>query len=96
MIRAFGERVARNAPIQGTAADVIKLAMVKVFNRLEKEVPTAKLILQVHDELIVECLEQDAQLVCDILKFEMENATKMAVTLTADAAFGKTWLGSKL
>jgi DNA polymerase-1 len=50
----------------------------------------------VHDELIVECLEQDAQLVCDILKFEMENATKMAVTLTADAAFGKTWLGSKL
>ena len=96
MIRAFGERVARNAPIQGTAADVIKLAMVKVFNRLEKEIPTAKLILQVHDELIVECLEQDAQLVCDILKFEMENATKMAVTLTADAAFGKTWLGSKL
>lgn len=96
MIRAFGERVARNAPIQGTAADVIKLAMVKVFNRLEKEVPTAKLILQVHDELIVECLEEDAQLVCDILKFEMENATKMAVTLTADAAFGKTWLGSKL
>ena len=96
MIRAFGERVARNAPIQGTAADVIKLAMVKVFDRLEKEVPTAKLILQVHDELIVECLENDAQKVCDILKFEMENATKMAVTLTADAAFGKTWLGSKL
>ena len=96
MIRAFGERVARNAPIQGTAADVIKLAMVKVFDRLEKEVPTAKLILQVHDELIVECLENDAGKVCDILKFEMENATKMAVTLTADAAFGKTWLGSKL
>ncbi len=96
MIRAFGERVARNAPIQGTAADIIKLAMVKVFDRLEKEVPTAKLILQVHDELIVECLEKDAERVCDILKFEMENATKMAVTLTADAAFGKTWLGSKL
>ena len=96
MIRAFGERVARNAPIQGTAADIIKLAMVKVFNRLEKEVPSAKLILQVHDELIVECLENDAERVCDILKFEMENATAMAVTLTADAAFGKTWLGSKL
>ena len=96
MIRAFGERVARNAPIQGTAADVIKLAMVKVFNRLEKEVPTAKLILQVHDELIVECFENDAQKVCDILKYEMENATQMAVTLTADAAFGKNWLGSKL
>ena len=96
MIRAFGERVARNAPIQGTAADVIKLAMVKVFNRLEKEVPTAKLILQVHDELIVECLENDAELVCGILKEEMENAAQMAVTLTADAAFGKTWLGSKI
>ncbi len=96
MIRAFGERVARNAPIQGTAADVIKLAMVKVFNRLEKEVPTAKLILQVHDELIVECLESDAQKVCDILKFEMENAADMVVTLTADAAFGKNWLRSKL
>lgn len=96
MIRAFGERVARNAPIQGTAADIIKLAMVKVFNRLEREVPSAKLILQVHDELIVECLENDAEKVCNILKFEMENATQMAVTLTADAAFGKTWLGSKL
>ncbi len=96
MIRAFGERVARNAPIQGTAADIIKLAMVKVFNRLEKEIPTAKLILQVHDELIVECNEQDATTVCEILKFEMENATKMAVTLTADAAYGKTWLGSKI
>ena len=96
MIRAFGERVARNAPIQGTAADVIKLAMVKVFNRLEKQVPTAKLILQVHDELIVECSENDAELVCGILKEEMENAAQMAVTLTADAAFGKTWLGSKI
>lgn len=96
MIRAFGERVARNAPIQGTAADVIKLAMVKVFNRLEKEVPSAKLILQVHDELIVECFENDAEKVCGILKYEMENAAKMAVNLTADAAFGKTWLGSKI
>ena len=95
MIRAFGERVARNAPIQGTAADIIKLAMVKVFNRLENEVPTAKLILQVHDELIVECDEKDAQKVCDLLKCEMEAAADLAVTLTADAAFGKNWLESK-
>ena len=65
-------------------------------NALKSANIDARLILQVHDDLIVECLEQDAQLVCDILKFEMENATKMAVTLTADAAFGKTWLGSKL
>ncbi len=95
MIRAFGERVARNAPIQGTAADIIKLAMVKVFDRLEKEVPTAKLILQVHDELIVECNECDAQKVCDIVKYEMENAADLAVTLTADALYGKNWLESK-
>ncbi len=95
MIRAFGERVARNAPIQGTAADIIKLAMVKVFDRLEKEVPSAKLILQVHDELIVECFENDADKVCSILKCEMEAAADLAVTLTADAAYGKNWLESK-
>ncbi len=95
MVRAFGERVARNAPIQGTAADIIKLAMVKVFNRLEKEVPSAKLILQVHDELIVECLEADANKVCEILKHEMETAADMAVKLSTDAKFGKNWLESK-
>lgn len=95
MIRAFGERVARNAPIQGTAADIIKLAMVKVFNRLAEELPDAKLILQVHDELIVECDEKDAQKASEILKQEMESAADLAVPLTADAAFGKNWLESK-
>ncbi len=95
ILRAFGERVARNAPIQGTAADIIKLAMIKVFETLEKKVPSANLILQVHDELIVECNECDAETVCDILKTEMENAVKMNVDLIADANFGKTWLESK-
>ncbi len=95
MLRAFGERVARNAPIQGTAADIIKLAMIKVFDALEKEFPTAKLILQVHDELIVECDEQDAGAVCELLSREMENAATLAVELKADAAFGKTWLEAK-
>ena len=95
MIRAFGERVARNAPIQGTAADIIKLAMVKVFNRLAEQLPDAKLILQVHDELIVECDEKDAQKASEILKQEMESAADLAVPLTADAAFGKNWLESK-
>ena len=94
MIRAFGERVARNAPIQGTAADIIKLAMVKVFNRLAEQLPDAKLILQVHDELIVECDEKDAQKASEILKQEMESAADLAVPVTADAAFGKNWLES--
>ena len=95
MLRAFGERVARNAPIQGTAADIIKLAMIKVYERLEKELPTASLILQVHDELIVECYEKDAEKACSILAEEMENAVSMAVKFTADANFGKNWLEAK-
>ena len=95
MVRAFGERAARNAPIQGTAADIIKLAMIKVFNRLETEIPTAKLILQVHDELIVECDEKDAKRVCEILSLEMENAVTLSVKLLAEASFGKTWLEAK-
>ncbi len=95
MLRAFGERVARNAPIQGAAADIIKLAMIKVFDTLKEKVPSADLILQVHDELIVECNEKDAETVCDILKTEMENAVSLNVDLIADANFGKTWLESK-
>ena len=95
MLRAFGERVARNAPIQGTAADIIKLAMIKVFNTLKDKVPSANLILQVHDELIVECDIADAQIVSNILKTEMENAVTLAVDLIADANFGKNWLESK-
>lgn len=95
MLRAFGERVARNAPIQGTAADIIKLAMIKVYNRLALEIPTAKLILQVHDELIVECDEKDAATVSKLLSEEMENAVKLSVDLLADASYGKTWLEAK-
>jgi DNA polymerase-1 len=95
MLRAFGERVARNAPIQGTAADIIKLAMINVFSRLEKEIPTAKLILQVHDELIVECDKNDAEKVCKLLEEEMEKSADLAVKLTADSAFGKNWLEAK-
>lgn len=95
MTVAFGERVARNAPIQGTAADIIKLAMIKVSDRLAKDYPTAKLILQVHDELIVECDKSDAEGVCKLLQSEMESAAELAVKLTADANFGKTWLEAK-
>lgn len=95
MLRAFGERVARNAPIQGTAADIIKIAMIRVRERLKKEIPTAKLILQVHDELIVECERANAERVCSILSEEMQNSSNMAVELTADASYGENWLKAK-
>lgn len=95
MLRAFGERVARNAPIQGTAADIIKIAMIKVSDRLQKEIPDAQLILQVHDELIVECKEQDKEKVCKILEQEMSSAAKLSVELKVDAHNGKNWLEAK-
>ncbi len=95
MLRAFGERVARNAPIQGTAADIIKIAMIRVFERLKKDVPDARLILQVHDELIVECNSSDSQRVCSILSEEMRKAARLTVELTADASYGKNWLEAK-
>ena len=95
MIKSFGERVARNAPIQGTAADIIKLAMINVNNRLKKELPTAKLILQVHDELIVECPEGCKEEASRILEEEMQNAVKMKVDLLVDAHCGKDWLEAK-
>lgn len=90
-VKALGTRIARNTPIQGTAADIIKLAMVKVYNRLKRELPEAKLILQVHDELIVEAPEDRAQKALEILKEEMQNAAKLAVPLTVDAKIGKNW-----
>lgn len=91
MLRAFGERVARNMPIQGTAADIIKIAMVRVDNRLNAEGMEARLILQVHDELIVEAPEAEAEHTLKIVTEEMENACKMKVLLRADGKIGKTW-----
>ena len=90
-MRAFGERVALNMPIQGTAADIIKLAMVNVRDRLQRECPAAKLVLQVHDELIVECPEEDAEAVIRLLKEEMENVMTLAVPLTVEAKAARTW-----
>ena len=90
-MRSFGERVALNMPIQGTAADIIKLAMVNVYKRLKAEKLEAKLLLQIHDELIVECPKEEAELVSKLLKEEMENAVKLAVPLTADVNTGKSW-----
>ncbi len=95
MMRSFGERVARNAPIQGTAADIIKIAMIRVSDRLKQENLDAKLILQVHDELIAECREDLKEQVCRILEEEMQGAASLKVTLSVDANFGKTWFEAK-
>lgn len=91
MLRAFGERVARNMPIQGTAADIIKIAMIKVDDRLKAENMKSKLILQVHDELIVESPQEEADKALDIVTEEMENACKLSVKFVADGKIGKTW-----
>ena len=91
MVKAAGERIARNMPIQGTAADIIKIAMIKVDKRIDDEKLDARLILQVHDELIVESSEADSKKVLKIVTEEMENACQMKVKLRADGAIGKDW-----
>ena len=94
-IRAFGERLALNTPIQGTAADIIKAAMVAVFRRLKKEGLQARLLLQVHDELIIEAPEEEAERVSALLKEEMEGAFPLSVRLTADVSQGDSWYDAK-
>ena len=89
--RSFGERVALNAPIQGTAADIIKLAMIRVRNRLKAEGLEGRLVLQVHDELIVECPEAEAEAVCRLVEEEMEGVAALSVPLLAETHAGKTW-----
>ena len=84
-----------NMPIQGTAADIIKIAMIRVYERLERENLAAKLIMQVHDELIVEAPENEKERVSALLKEEMENAVKLSVALTADVHSGRTWYDAK-
>ncbi len=95
MLRAFGERVARNMPIQGTAADIIKLAMIRTRDKLLESGIDARLILQVHDELIVEAEESVSKQAGKILEQEMENATKMLVPLLVDIHKGKDWFTAK-
>ncbi len=95
IMQAFGKRAAMNAPIQGAAADIIKIAMVRVYNRLRAENLKAKLILQVHDELIIECAKEDSVSAKVILKEEMENAVSLAVPMTAEVNEGKSWYDAK-
>ena len=94
-LRSFGERVALNMPVQGTAADVMKLAMVAVHKRLKAENLQARLVLQVHDELIVECPEAQAETAAKLLEEEMEHVVRLSVPLTAEAHWGKNWLEAK-
>lgn len=94
-VQAFGKRAAMNAPIQGAAADIIKLAMVKVYRRLKAELPEVHLILQVHDELILEAPEAQTERAAALLKEEMEAAVKLAVPLTVDVHTGKSWYDAK-
>ncbi len=94
-LRAFGERVARNAPIQGTAADIIKIAMIKVYERLKAEKLDARLILQIHDELIVEASAADAPRAAEIMSEEMQSACKLSVPIPADVHIGRDWYAAK-
>ena len=95
MVKAFGERVALNAPIQGTAADIIKLAMVNVYRRLSENNMKSKLILQVHDELIIEAHKSELEEVKNILREEMENAFPLSVPLKVDMGCGRSWYDAK-
>ena len=94
-IKNFGYRAAMNTPIQGTAADIIKIAMNRVSKALEEKLPSAKLVMQVHDELICECDINDKDLCASILKSEMEAAASLSVPLLAEVGFGKDWLEAK-
>ena len=94
-LRSFGERVALNTPIQGTAADIIKIAMLHVDAALRKKKLRARLILQVHDELIVECPLEEREAVMEIVKYEMEHVMTLRVPLLAEAKCGASWYEAK-
>ena len=94
-IRSFGERVALNTPIQGTAADIIKLAMIHVDKALREQKLQARLVLQVHDELIVECPIEEREQVTALLTEQMEHVAKLSVPLLAEAKSGASWYEAK-
>ena len=95
MQRSFGERIAMNSPIQGTAADIMKLAMIRVYEGLKKEGLKSRLILQVHDELVIETLESEVEAVKEILYHSMKDAAKLKVELEVDMHTGMTWYDAK-
>lgn len=95
IVKALGDRLAMNAPIQGSAADIIKLAMVNVYNRLNEKELKSELILQVHDELILNVKKDEFEEVKNLVAYEMENAIKLKVALDVDVNFGDTWYDAK-
>lgn len=95
MQRSFGERVAMNAPIQGTAADIIKIAMIRVHDRMQREGLKSRLLLQVHDELLVEADQTEVEQVKKILTEEMQGAAELSVTLEIDMHTGNNWYEAK-
>ena len=94
-LRSFGERAAMNMPLQGSSADIIKIAMINVHDRIEKEGLDSRLILQVHDELVIDAPESEAERAAEILKEEMERAVKLTVPLTVEVHCGKNWYDAK-
>lgn len=95
MVRQFGTRIAMNTPIQGTAADIMKIAMINVYHELERQKLDAKLILQVHDELIIECKTEEKESVKKLLKDSMENASKLTIPLKVEVSEAKNWYEAK-
>jgi DNA polymerase-1 len=95
MVREFGKRAAMNTPIQGTAADIMKIAMNTVYEKIKESKIDAKIILQVHDELIIEVKEEEKELAKKILKESMENATKLEVPLLVETSEAKSWYDAK-
>jgi len=91
MVRQFGIRIATNTPIQGTAADIMKIAMINVYNRIKKEKLKTKIVLQIHDELLLESPIEEKKQVKELLKTEMENAVKLFVPLTAEVSEANNW-----
>ena len=95
MVRQFGNRVAMNTPIQGTAADIMKIAMINVSKELKKRGLEAKIILQVHDEMMIEAPEGEKEEVKEIMKREMESAIKLSIPLVAEISEAKNWYDCK-
>ena len=95
MVRKFGDRAAMNTPIQGTAADIMKIAMIKVYNELKNRNLKSKIVLQIHDELLIETLLEEKEEVKEILKTSMENAAKLSVPLKVEVEEGKNWYQAK-
>lgn len=95
IVKALGERLAMNAPIQGSAADIIKLAMVNVYNKIKEKGLNSRIILQVHDELILNVPKEEIDVIKDLLKTEMENVLDLSIPLEVDINLGDTWYDAK-